>query len=309
MWSDDTLRPEQKVKMMAEIGFLGLGAMGAAMAARLVEAGHTVHVWNRSPSPVDDLVRRGAVRAPSASAALAHGISFSMLADDQACETVFDDVALAAVSGVHVNMASISPAAADRLSERFAAAGAGYVSAPVLGRPNVAAAGRLNILAAGDVVAVATAQEFFDVLGMRTWSFGERPRAANVAKVAVNYNLVHVIQALGESFALVESQGIDVAQFQELLTHSLFGGDAYRVYGAEIASQSYTPPGFAMALGAKDLGLAAAVAAEDGLLLPTLPALQRVFQTALADEEISGADWGAAAEVTRRRKIGRGDEQ
>lgn len=288
---------------MAKVGFLGLGSMGRAMAARLVEDGHTVSVWNRSPEAIDELVAHGALRAASPSDALTQSVSFSMLADDRACEEVFDDAALAAATGPHINMASISPAAADRLHDRFAAAGIAYASAPVLGRPAVAAAGQLNILAAGDAEALSRAQEFFDVLGMRTWAFGAQPRVANVVKVAVNYNLIHAIEALGESIALVESQGVDPARFHELLTSSLFDGVAYRVYGAEIVEQSYRPPGFGMALGAKDLGLAAAVAAESDLLLPTLASLQRVFERALRDDELRGADWGAAAEVTRRRLL------
>lgn len=288
---------------VTEIGFLGVGAMGSAMAGRLIDAGHTVHVWNRTRTVVDELVGRGAVRAASPAAAVAQGVSFSMLADDRADDAVFDDAVLAAASGVHVNMASISPAAADRLSRRFTAAGVSYVSAPVLGRPDVAAAGRLSILVAGDSDAIANVQEFLDILGTRTWTFGDRPRVANVAKIAVNYNLVHAIQALGESFALVETQGIDVELFHELLTSSLFDGVAYRNYGAEIVAQSYVPAGFGMALGAKDLRLAADVAADAELALPTLAALKRVFEVALADAELAEADWGAAAEVTRRRML------
>jgi 3-hydroxyisobutyrate dehydrogenase-like beta-hydroxyacid dehydrogenase len=289
---------------MAKVGFLGLGSMGRAMAGRLVDDGHTVHVWNRSPGAADELVARGAVLASSPAEALAQSMSLSMLADDRACEAVFDDVTLAAAAGPHINMASISPAAADRLHDRFAAAGVAYASAPVLGRPAAAAAGQLNILTAGDEGALSPAQELFDVLGVRTWAFGPQPRVANVVKVAVNYNLIHTIQALGESIALVESQGVDPARFHQLLTSSLFDGVAYRVYGTEIVDGAYRPPGFGMALGAKDLGLAATVAEESDLLLPTLASLHRVFERALQDDDLRGADWGAAAEVTRRRLLG-----
>lgn len=285
---------------MTAIGFLGLGTMGAAMARRLIDAGHEVHVWNRSPGAIDQLVAAGAIAAPEPRDALATGLSVSMLADDAATEGVLDDHAVSAARGIHVCMASISPAQADRLERRFADAGAGYVAAPVLGRPSVAAEGRLNILAAGDPALVENVLPVLEVLGARVWRLGERPRVANVAKVAVNFNIIHAIQALGESIAMTERQGVEPALFHELLTSTLFDGVVYRGYGAEIVQQAYDPPGFIMALGFKDLRLAEEVAKDAGVALPTAPALRRVYEHALSDPQLARFDWGAAAEVMRR---------
>ena len=285
---------------MAVIGFLGVGTMGSAMARRLVDAGHEVRVWNRSRPAIDALVAAGAVAAAEAGDALAAGLSISMLADDDAVEGVLDEAAVARARGIHVCMASISPAQADRLAARFAAAGVGYVAAPVLGRPTVAAAGNLNILAAGPPELVDEVLPVLDILGARVWRLGEVPRLANVAKVAVNFNIIHAIQAMGESIAMTERQGIPPAVFHELLTSTLFDGVVYRGYGAEIVDQTYDPPGFVMALGFKDLRLAEEVAREAGVALPTAPALHRVYECALADPELGAYDWGAAAEVMRR---------
>lgn len=282
------------------IGFLGLGSMGSAMATRLVDAGHDVIVWNRSEAAADPLIAAGARRAHTPGEALATGLSFSMLADDAAAERVLEAASVAEGSGIHVNMASISPAAADRLEELFRSAGIGYVSAPVLGRPTVAAAGKLNILAAGPATLIEQVLPLLAVLGQRVWRLGERPRAANVVKVAVNYNIIHAIQALGESVAMTERHGVDPAMFHELLTSTLFDGVVYRGYGAEIVDQSYDPPGFVMALGFKDLKLAEEVAAERDVVLPTAPPMHRVYEIALADSELKTYDWGAAAEVMRR---------
>ncbi|TDN92167.1 NAD(P)-dependent oxidoreductase [Microbacterium sp. BK668] len=289
---------------MATIGFLGLGTMGSAMARRLVDAGHDVRVWNRSPDAAAPLLEAGAVLAASPGDALEAGLSVSMLADDAAAETVLDAAAVRRARGIHVNMASISPAAADRLRALFRAAGAEYVAAPVLGRPTVAAEGKLNILVAGRPAAVEDVLPVLEVLGARVWRLGEEPRVANVAKVVVNYNIIHAIQAIGESLATVERHGIDGRGFVELLTSTLFGGVAYSVYGAEIVDRSYIPPGFLMALGYKDLRLAEEVAGEASVHLPTLDALKAVFERALADEELARSDWGAAAEVSRRGLLG-----
>lgn len=284
---------------MTHVGFLGLGTMGAGMARRLVDAGHTVHVWNRSAAAADDLVAAGAVFEHEAAGALAQPVSFSMLANDTAADAVLASGAIAG-SGIHVNMASISGALADVLERRFTEAGTTYVAAPVLGRPAVAAAGNLNILAAGPSDAIEAVSQYLDVLGAKTWRFGDRPRQANVVKIAVNYNLIHAIEAIGESVALVERHDVDPQEFVDLLTSTLFSGVAYTGYGNIIAQRAYDPPGFTVSLGLKDLSLAEEVAAEGGVTLPTAPALRAVFERTLAEPDLADLDWGAIAEVSRR---------
>ncbi len=283
------------------VGFLGLGGMGSAMAGRLVETGHDVVVWNRSPAAVEALVALGARAAADRFEALRAPVSFSMLADDAAAEAVLDDAGAAAAAGqIHASSATISPRLADRLAARFLAAGSTYVSTPVVGRSNLAAAGQINILAAGPAAALDRVQPYLDALGRRTWRLGETPSQANAVKVAVNYNIIHVMQALGETIAMVERLGVDPGMFVELLTNSLFGGVAYTVYGTEIVDRTYKPAGFAMALGRKDLGLAEEVATDGGVTPPTMQVLKDVFDRALRDPELRDADWGGIAEVTRR---------
>lgn len=287
---------------MTPVGFLGLGSMGSAMAGRLLETGHDVLAWNRSPEPLERLVAAGAVAAGSAAEVLAAApVTFAMLADDRAADAVLTEAALAGGAGrVLVHTSSISPACAERLAERAAAAGMAYVAAPVLGRPNVAAAGKLNIMVAGAPEAIATAEPVIASLATRIWPFGTNPRVANVVKVAVNYNLLQTIQSIGESVAIVERHGVDPADFVDLLTGTLYGGAAHTVYGNQIAQRAYDPPGFTMALGRKDLGLAEEVAAEVDLRLPVSPVIRAVYDRALAEPDLRDTDWGAAAEVTRR---------
>ncbi|WP_353813506.1 NAD(P)-dependent oxidoreductase [Agromyces sp. SYSU T00266] len=286
---------------MTTLGFLGLGTMGSGMARRLVDEGHAVVAWNRSPDAVEELVAAGAERAATPADALAADVSFAMLANDEAVEAVLTDDAIRAAAGrTHVMMASISPALADRLTERFDRAEAVYVAAPVLGRPAVAAAGQLNIMAAGPTDAVDAALPYLEAMGSRIWRLGERPSVANAVKAAVNYNIIHAMQALGESIAMTERQGVPAAQFVELLSSTLFGGVVYGGYGGIIAEQRYTPPGFHISLGRKDLGLAQEVAEAGGVTLATLPALIEVFERAMADPDLKDADWSAIAEVSRR---------
>lgn len=287
---------------MATIGFIGLGTMGKAMATCLVNAGHDVVVWNRSKEPVAEMVAIGAREAATPVDALATGASFSMLANDAAAEAVLSAENLSQGSGFHANMASVSPDCGARIAEVAKAAGIDYIASPVLGRPQVAAAGNLNILAAGDTEVIAQAEPFYSVMGTRTWPMGTDPRVANLVKVAVNYNIIHALQALGESISLVEKDRVDPEAFVELLSNTLFGGVVYQGYGNLIAKRDYLPAGFTLDLGLKDLSLAESAAEANGSSLPSAPVLREVFEAALADSSLDGFDWAAVAEVTRQAK-------
>ncbi|MFE6255047.1 NAD-binding protein [Agromyces sp. NPDC057865] len=139
------------------------------------------------------------------------------------------------------------------------------------------------------------------MIGKRVWVLGPNPRTANVVKAAVNYDIIHAMQAIGESLTLVESEGVDANEFVELLRSTLFAGIVYTSYGDLIANRRYHPAGFDISLGLKDLGLAEDIAAAAGVELPTAQALRGVFEEALADPELHDADWSAIAEITRRR--------
>jgi 3-hydroxyisobutyrate dehydrogenase-like beta-hydroxyacid dehydrogenase len=224
-----------------------------------------------------------------------------MLANDPAADGVLSVENLPGKRIVHANMASISPDMAAKLSERFARAGHGYVASPVLGRPPVAASGELNILAGGSRQDISQLQPLFDVLGTKTWFIGLTPQTANVVKIAVNYNIIHVIQALAESLAITTSAGVKPADFVDLMTKTLFGGVVYSGYGTLIAERSYVPQAFSLELGLKDLLLAEASAQSAGIDLPSIPVLRHLFEEALGEPKLIDKDWSALAEITLRR--------
>jgi len=289
--------------MSITLGFLGLGNMGQAIAGRLVAAGYDVVVWNRSSGAADDLVAAGARLATDAREALAAPVSFSMLADDAAAESVLsaENLAGAGSGRIHVNMASISAAAADRIQAVAESVGVGYVSCPVLGRPAVAAEGKLNLLVAGAPELCDAVAPYLEHCGVKQWRFGDTPRQANAVKVSMNFTILHALQAMAESITLVEAHGVEATTFIELMSNSLFAGPVYAGYGSMIAERRYSPPGFRMPLGLKDLGLAEELAAEKNVTLPTAPILRDRFEQALADAALAELDWSAVAEVTRRR--------
>lgn len=248
------------------IGFIGLGNMGAAIAGRLLEAGHTVRVWNRSPEPARRLAQRGAQIAATAEEAFRGDVVFSMLSDDQVTREVLVDsgvIAGATPGGirVHVNMATISVALGDELEELHRERGVGYVAAPVLGRPDVAAAGKLTVLLAGPTEAVESVQPLLEgTVGQKVRRFGERASQANVVKLAVNFMLAAAIESMGEAAALTAGYGIEPRELFELIGQSLFPGPVYQGYGRLIAEKRFEPVGFKARLGLKDVRLALAAA-------------------------------------------------
>jgi 3-hydroxyisobutyrate dehydrogenase-like beta-hydroxyacid dehydrogenase len=248
------------------IGFIGLGNMGSAVAGRLLEAGHTLRVWNRSPEPARRLAERGAQVAASADEAFRGDVVFSMLSDDQVTRSVLIDSGLlaratASTSRIHVNLATISAVLGDELAERHRELGIGYVAAPVLGRPDVAAAGKLTVLAAGPRQTVDAVQPLLEgTVGQKMWRFGERAAQANVVKLAVNFMLAAAIESMGEAAALTSGYGVEPREFFELIGQSLFPGPVYQGYGRLIAEGRFEPAGFKARLGLKDVRLALAAA-------------------------------------------------
>jgi 3-hydroxyisobutyrate dehydrogenase-like beta-hydroxyacid dehydrogenase len=267
------------------IAFLGLGAMGHHMAANLLRSGRIVHVWNRNPEPVQALARQGAKAAATPAECGIADVVFTMLADDAATRAVLIDGGVLdamAPGSIHVNMATVSVAFAREMAEMHMARGVGYVAAPVLGRVDVAAAGKLNILAGGSDELVDLVQPLLDLMGQKTWRFGDAPEQANAIKLACNLTLACAIEATGEGAALARAHGVPAASFVDLITSTLFAGSpVYKGYGGMIAEERYTPAGFKLSLGQKDVRLAVEAGRAQGLPLAFGDALQGVLKEAI----------------------------
>lgn len=282
------------------IGFVGVGGMGAAMIPNLVKAGHRVAAWNRDPSAVKKLENVTVLDSPIN--AFQNDAVITMLADDPAVRSVLIDsgaLASAAKNCVHVMMATISPALSGELDELHRKAGTGYVAATVFGIPAVAAKGELNVMAAGKSEVVAKVQPLLDVLGQKTWHLGEDPQHANIAKVAGNMMITFAIQAMGEATALTESYGVKAADFLEIVTNTMFACPSYKRYGENIAKGSYEP-GFKLALGLKDVNLALDAAKAKQTKLPTAEVVRENMEQAIKSG-LGDKDWSALAKAARRQ--------
>lgn len=278
------------------MGFIGLGNMGSAMAGNLVADGHEVTVYNRSPGPVAVLAERGATPAATIPAACQGDAVVSMLADDAAVEavTLGEGGILAALrpGAVHVSSSTISVALAQRLTAAHADAGQVFVSAPVFGRPDAAAAAKLFVVAAGPGDALRSLAALFDAIGQRTFEVSDTPSVANLVKLSGNFLIASVIESLGEAMALVGKAGVDKQTYLDLLTSTLFAAPAYKTYGGLIAREEFEPAGFAAHLGLKDVRLVLAAGEQLEVALPIASLLRDRFLTLLAGGG-RDLDWSA----------------
>ncbi len=285
------------------IGVIGLGNMGAGMAANLIKAGHDVTVYNRSRAKVDELAAVGARPADSVSDACRGEVVLTMLANDDAVTSVtFGDGGIIDSAGpgtVHISSSTISVALSKRLADAHAAAGQKFVSAPVFGRPEAAAAAALFVITAGPSETVTAVTPVFDAIGQRTFVVSEDPSAANLVKLSGNFLIGSVIESLGEAMALVDRGGVDKHQYLDILTSTLFSAPVYKTYGGLIASEQFEPAGFAAPLGHKDIGLVLAAAEELRVPLPIASLLRDRFLRLLAagGEHL---DWSAVGSLAAR---------
>lgn len=288
------------------VGVVGLGAMGRAIAANLVAAGLRTTVWNRSPEPVAELAARGAVAAKEVAEVFRCDVVLSLLLDDAAVRAVFLDggiLASAPAGAVHVCMSSISTDLARALAQAHGKHGIHYVAAPVFGRPEAAAAARLDIVTAGAPDILDRVEPVLGILG-RTWRMGDDPKLACLVKIAGNFMIGCAVEAMAESAALISSHGGDPAPFLAMMGDTLFPAPVYRSYGAAIASG--VSPGVPSGLQAplKGVGRTLGEAAAAEIRMPFAELLQDRLHQAVG-QGLSGEDWSVAlAKVVRTRELG-----
>ena len=278
-----------------KVGFIGLGRMGSGMASNLLKTGHEVTVYNRTAAKTHSLRAQGANVASSVAEACQGDAVISMLANDEAAESVLlghDGVVAALHRGaLHVSSSTISVALSQRLAREHTSHGQRYVAAPVFGRPEAAAAAQLVVVAAGQADALAAAQPLLEAIGRKLVVVGEAPQAANLVKLSGNFLIASAIESLGEALALIVKGGVERQPYLELLA-SLFNVPAYNTYGPLIASGRFEPAGFAAPLGQKDIRLLLSSAESLGVPMPVASLLRDRFLRLIAHGG-ERLDWSA----------------
>jgi len=281
------------------VGFIGLGQMGRRIAARVLGAGHDLVVYNRTREKTSELAKAGARVAPSIGGACeGREVVITMLTDDAALK----EVALSAgglrgsipTGSIHLTMGTHGVAAIQQVAAAHAQSNQTLVAAPVLGRPDLAAAGQLGIVAGGPEEAVRRCEPLFQVIGRHTFQAGARPEGASVIKLANNFVLGCAIEAMGEAFSLVRKYGVVPQVFYEVMTEGLFSAPAYKVYGKIIVEESYDRVGFTTLLGFKDANLIMEAADMARVPLPSGNAYRDRLLGAIAHGD-GEKDWAVIA--------------
>lgn len=285
--------------MPETLGFIGLGNMGVPIATNLLQAGYAVRAYNRTASKAASVESKGATLAASSSeVAQPGGIVLTMLSDDKALEEVclrdHSFVERLGVGGIHISLSTIAPATSRGLAEHHAKFKVDYVAAPVFGRPAAAAGKLLWIVVSGPNAAKQRVQPILTAIGQGTFDFGENPGGANVVKLCGNFMLAAAIEALSESLALAQINGLDKKAVAEMFGKTVFSCPAYQNYGRQIAEEKFDTAGFRLALGLKDINLALQTAAATSMPMPLASLLRDRWLTAVAKGR-GNLDWTAVA--------------
>ena len=283
-----------------EIGFVGLGRMGSAMAANLASAGHRMIAYVRHQDQMDTLAKLGVAPTTDITRLFGCEIVVSMLPDDDAVRDVVfgnkDAGGGGLASGlppgaIHLSMGTISTAAAAAVAREHAQRKQGYVAAPVFGNPDAAKARLLYIIAAGAAADVERCRPLLDAVGQRTFVVGTNPPTANLIKLLGNMMTATTLEVLGEVVALFRKRGVDPGTFVDVMTNSMFGGAVHRNYGDRLVRQSYAP-GFVMPLALKDVRLALAEAENSGVPMPSIEIVRDRLTAGIA-RGYGDLDWTA----------------
>jgi 3-hydroxyisobutyrate dehydrogenase-like beta-hydroxyacid dehydrogenase len=284
---------------VARVGFIGLGRMGQAIAARVLGGGHDLIVYNRTAEKTVELAAAGARVAPDIATVCEDcDAVLTMVADDPALEQValgprgvcemLPPGAIHVVMGTHGVAAIRSLDTAHTQREQF------LVAAPVLGRPEAAARGQLGIVTGGQAAAVARCGPLFEAIGRRTFHAGAKAESATAIKLANNFMLGCAIEVMGEAFSLARKYEVEPQILYDVMVDGLFSGPAYEIYGKIIADNAFDKVGFTTNLGLKDANLVLAAADTARLPLPSLNAWRDRLLGAIAHGE-GELDWAVVA--------------
>ncbi|WP_374431606.1 NAD(P)-dependent oxidoreductase [Ideonella dechloratans] len=275
---------------MTHVAFLGLGAMGSRMAARLLQAGHTLTVWNRHPAACAPLNALGAkvANTPRAAASQAD-VAIAMVRDDEASRSVWCDPDIGALSGLPagalaMDCSTLTPRWTRELAAVAHARGIGFLESPVSGSRPAAEAGQLVFLLGGEPVAVQQAAPLVAAMGAASHHLGPVGHAA-LAKLATNALLGLHVAGLAEVIALLEREGADPAPLLQAMATTPVWAPVDHPLSAGMLRRDFQPQ-FPVTLIAKDFGYAlhtAGGANHAPVLAATLAQFQRAIEQGLGE--------------------------
>ncbi|KAK9747767.1 hypothetical protein RND81_02G013800 [Saponaria officinalis] len=277
-----------------EVGFLGLGIMGKAMAMNLLNNGFKVTVWNRTLSKCDELVEHGASVGETPAAVIKKcKYTIAMLSDPSAAILVAvgkDGVVEAISDGkCYIDMSTVDADTSMKISEAVTSKGGRFLEAPVSGSKKPAEDGQLIILAAGEKGLYEEAIPIFDVLGKKSFFLGQVGNGAKM-KLVVNMIMGSMMNAFSEGIELADQSGLDPTTLLDVLDLGAIANPMFKMKGPSMLQQKY-PPAFPLKHQQKDMRLAIALGDENAVSMPVAAAANEAFKKArsmgLGDEDFS----------------------
>ena len=267
------------------ISLLGLGHMGTAIAERLLGAGHSVTVYNRTRAKAESLAGLGATVVDDMTGLLStNTICITVVSDDAALEEVAAGpggvLARARAGSILIDMSTVSPAASARVAEATEAAGVRYLRAPVSGNPGVVRAGNLTIIVSGPSDAFEEARALLEQIGPNVYHVGEAEQA-RVVKLGLQVLIGGTAELLAEALVLGEASGVDRRLLLEIFGNSAVGSPFVKYKTGPLIANDYTPT-FTIEMMLKDVGLILGFAEEADLELPLVADLKGLLVRTIA---------------------------
>lgn len=287
-----------------KVGFIGLGRMGQGMARNVLDAGNDLIVYNRTAAKAEDLRAAGATVVETVAAAAAdRDVVITMLTDDNALTAIAGGegglIAALPAGAIHMAMGTHSVEMTRAITAMHGSANQIFIAAPVLGRPDRAAAGELGIIPAGPADALAQVQPLLEAMGARQFEGGSEPEAAAAIKIAHNFVLGCAIEVMGEGISLVRKYGVEPLVLHQVLSEGIFACPAYKIYGDIIVNEAYDNVGFTTSIGLKDCNLALAAAEAVHVPLPSANVWRDRLLGAMAHGD-GDRDWAVVAREQAR---------
>ncbi|MBB5166306.1 NAD(P)-dependent oxidoreductase [Mycobacterium sp. AZCC_0083] len=268
-----------------KVSVLGLGQMGSAIAGRLVDAGHTVGVWNRTKGRAAELTGRGAVEFDAPQDAWTSEVCITMLADSAALTgLILAPCGLVENSSARgkflIDMSTVSPESSSEVARVATSRGIRYLRAPVSGNPGVVRAGDLTVVVSGAADDYAAMEALLRDIGPHVHYAGAG-EAARIVKLGLNLMVAGTAELLAESVALAEAHGVDRSSFLEIVAASAVGSPLVKYKVGPLLADDYTST-FSTRLMRKDVDLILATAAAGGVPLPVTGLVQQLLQACVS---------------------------
>jgi 3-hydroxyisobutyrate dehydrogenase-like beta-hydroxyacid dehydrogenase len=290
------------VESIQNIGFVGLGRMGAAIANNILKSGFHLVVYNRTPQKTRALVEAGAESASSPKEAAARSdVLLTSLTDDNALLDVVtsEEGILSGFTSnkIHVGTSTISPSLSTKLAKIHDEQGSLYLSAPVLGNPTAAQAAKLTTFVAGDQKSIELCSKLFNSYCQKIINTGSDQAKSNILKLSANYIMSVILDAIGQVYSLGEKSNVDLQLMNELL-EMIFDYPGLKQYANRIRKKDFDNVGFDLSSAFKDIQLILQASKNIHVPLPFAGEMSDKFTAAIAND-LGKKDWISTYKITR----------